>query len=593
MDSTAMPGEDWPELHRARRAIVVVDVVESVRLMQEHEAEFIDRWRRFVNAVRLSVLPGCKGRLVKSLGDGLLMEFESMQGALGAALACHALAADSSTIGQKSSMQLRAAIHVDSVLIDELDIYGAAVNLVARLATLAHPGDTILSDAARDEAVDGLDGEIEDLGECYLKHLREPVRAWRLRSRTRIPFLTEGVDDTLKASIAVLPFEAPADDLQARRMAEVLADDVSNALSLQVHCRVVSRLSSAAIGVRGLQSGELGRALCARYLVLGQLERVAHGVELSLRVIDSASADEIWRDRRSVAPDRLMAREGERLGQMLAVDLLRCVMQMELRRWASLPLPNLSGYAALLGCIAAMHRMSLEQTNRARAGLEHLVERHPRDADPLAWFAKWYMLRTAQGWSDDPAGDAKRAESLIARSLENNPEHALALAIDGQIATYLHGDAGRALSHGQAAVDANPNEPLAWLYLSHALANAGRSGESVQAASRALVLSPLDPVRYLFDIFAAYACLVDGQYERACRHARESIRANRQHQPSYPVLIISEMLSGQCDAAREHAQVYLTLHPAMSVSSYGARHRASPRVVDLFKGALREAGLPA
>lgn len=594
MDSTAMPREDWPELHRARRSIVVVDVVESVRLMQEHESAFIDGWRRFVNEVRQQVLPRCQGRLVKSLGDGLLLEFDSMRGALAAATECHAQAGTvSGSTPDSTAFRLRVAIHTDEILIDALDIYGAAVNLTARLATLAQPGETVLSDAARDEAVDRLDGEIEDLGECYLKHLREPVRAWRLRSLAPGAREEGPGEDVLRASIAVQPFEAPLRDFELRQIAEVVADDLTHSLCLQPQCRVVSRLSAVAAARHALTPTAIGRALRARYVVCGQLQRGTQGVALTLRVVDTASADEIWSESRNVSPLDVLKPAGDRLGCVLAAEVLRAVMRLELHRWAALPLPNLSSYAALLGCIAAMHRMSRDQTDQARQGLELLADRHPRDADPLAWFAKWYVLRTAQGWSEDPAADAKRAESLIARSLTSNPKHSLALAIDGQIATYLHGDTSRALAQGKAALDANPNESLAWLYWSHALSNAGHAKEGVEAADRALLLSPLDPVRYLFDIFAAYAYLVDGQYERACQHARASHRANRLHQPSYPILIVSEMLAGHCDAAREHAQLYLALHPAMSVAAYGARHRGKPHVVEKFMGALREAGLPA
>jgi len=592
MDSAANPDVLPPEPQRARKAILVADVVESVRLMQEQEASFIDRWRQFVNEIRLQVLPGLGGRLVKSLGDGMLLEFDAVRSAVAAAIECHKRAGGHSAAWpSREAMKFRIAVHVDEIVIDDLDIYGGAVNLVARLATLAHPGQTVLSDAARDEIVDGLDGEFEDLGECYLKHLREPVRAWLLRHPQTPEILYLPSSDDLRASIGVMPFSVRRDEPSCARVAEVMADDLTNVLNLQPQCKVISRLTMVAFADTKLHPREIGRLLGVRYLLAGSVEGAAPRYLIGLEVIDTSTGDSIWSNHSAQTELELLAPD-HRFAHTLAGEVLQTVMRVELRRWAALPLPNLTGYGTLLGCISSMHRMSPVHCDRARAGLEHLVDRHPRCADPMAWFAKWYMLRTAQGWSDDPAGDAGRAQALIARSLEVRPDHALSLAIDGQIATYLHGNAERALSQGEAAVAANPNEPLGWLYWSHALANAGRSREAVDTSLRALALSPLDPMRYMFDIFVAYAFLVDGQHASAARHARDAVRANKQHQPSYPVLIVSEMLGGHADEARRHAEFFLAVHPAMSLARYAKRHRGTPETVDLFVRVLREAGLP-
>ena len=123
----------WPEVLRARRAIVVVDVVESVRLMREHEADFIERWRRFVNLVRTQLLPSTAGRMVKSLGDGMLLEFERVPAAMNAARAVQRRI-DDINVGAAPSARiaLRVGGHVSEVVVDADDIYGAGVNLAAR-----------------------------------------------------------------------------------------------------------------------------------------------------------------------------------------------------------------------------------------------------------------------------------------------------------------------------------------------------------------------------------------------------------------------------------------------------------------------------
>jgi class 3 adenylate cyclase len=172
----------WPLFHRARRAIVVVDVVESVRLMQANEAEVILRWRHLVNDVRQRLLPLHGGRLVKSLGDGMLIEFEAIEDAVAAALAlCSCAAKVNEGQAPQERIRLRIGVHVGEVVSDELDIYGHEVNIAQRLSTLARPDDIVASVAVVDGLVPGLHAEVEDMGPRHLKHLREPVRAFRLR----------------------------------------------------------------------------------------------------------------------------------------------------------------------------------------------------------------------------------------------------------------------------------------------------------------------------------------------------------------------------------------------------------------------------
>jgi class 3 adenylate cyclase len=140
---------------------VVVDVAESVRLIQQDELGTIDHWRRLVNEVRSQVLPAHGGRLVKSLGDGMLLEFESARAGVAASLQVQARAeAFNLDRDAHSAVQLRVGVRASDVLVDELDVYGAGVNLAARLCTLAEPGEVVVSAAVRDERVPGLDGEM-------------------------------------------------------------------------------------------------------------------------------------------------------------------------------------------------------------------------------------------------------------------------------------------------------------------------------------------------------------------------------------------------------------------------------------------------
>ena len=181
MEPTTIETSTWPDFHRERRAIAVVDVVESVRLMQQHEQDVIDRWRRSVNDVRTTLLPLHGGRMVKSLGDGMLLAFDSVPQAVSASFAMQTrCAALNSGHVDGDHIRLRIGLHCADVVVDALDIYGTGVNLAARLATLASADQIVLSADARDQVLADVEAQIQDLGECELRGIAGTVtrRAW-------------------------------------------------------------------------------------------------------------------------------------------------------------------------------------------------------------------------------------------------------------------------------------------------------------------------------------------------------------------------------------------------------------------------------
>ena len=171
----------WPTYRRASRTVVVVDLVESVRLIEQDEEDTVHRWQAIVSEVVATFLPRHGGRLVKSLGDGLMLEFETVPPAIQCALAMQS-SANLANTGRPNDrwMCLRIGAHVADVIVDELDIYGSGVNLAARLTTLAGAGEIVVSANLREQLLPGLDADVEDLGDCFVKHLQKPVRAYRV-----------------------------------------------------------------------------------------------------------------------------------------------------------------------------------------------------------------------------------------------------------------------------------------------------------------------------------------------------------------------------------------------------------------------------
>jgi adenylate cyclase len=575
--------EAWPlpELQRARRAIVVVDVVESVRLMQEDEAGFIERWRRFVHAVRTEVLPAHGGKLVKSLGDGLLLTFESVPQAIAAARGCHAWSP-----GQGGAAPLRIGVHVADVTIDDIDIYGQGVNLAARLASLAKASQTVLSVQARECVVDGLDSDVVDLGECYVKHVSQPVRAFAVTNTA--PRADPPRPASLLPHIVVMPLAA---DAEIAGMARVLTDDLVRALSARTQWTVMSRLSTTALADRPTMPLALTRS-GANYLLQGSVALQSGNVMLHVALREVRTMVVVMEHDLQVALANMLVAD-ERVTEQIAAQVGAAVCNQQTRATSVVALPNMPGYGLLLSAMSLLHRLGAEDFDNAHKLLEHLVERHPRAPEARAWLAQWHFLQIAQRRALDTATASQAASRQLELALDVDPKHALALALAGHLEIYANGAPQKALPLLRQATEAGPNEPLAWLFFSNTLAATGDGAAAVAAAERACALSPFDPLGYYYDLFAATAYSAASQHEQALVLAKRSVARNAMHLSSWVQLIIEQALTNRMDDARATAAQYLVMRPTASVQRFLSTHIAKGSALAERDGrALIEAGIP-
>jgi class 3 adenylate cyclase/TolB-like protein/Tfp pilus assembly protein PilF len=582
------------ELERAARAVLVVDLVESVRLIEENEEDAIRRWRRLFEQVDSEILPACGGRLVKSLGDGMMLEFAHGHPAVHAAFAiqgaCESLNAG---VAPERQMLLRMGIHAGQLIADEHDVYGRSVNLAARLMTLAGPGEIVVSAEVRDQITPVLDADVEDLGDCYLKHVQHPVRAYRVGPPGAQPVIAPGTAaQELRPTVAVVPFTARTTEPGDQVLGEVLADEIISALSGTPELNVISRLSTTLFRHRNSAPEEVAAHLGANYMLSGAYRVSGNQLILVAELVECKSGRVLWGHSLKGTVSGVIGGEDELIDQVVS-QMGTAVMARELERALSQPLPTMESYTLLMGAIALMHRLSRRDFDRAHALLEALTDRARRHAVPYAWLAKWHVLRVQQGWADDPRAEARLALEATKRALDNDAHCSLALAVDGFVHTNLLKQLDVARERYDLALDVNPNDSLAWLLKGtlHAFKSEGEL--AVEATEQALRLSPLDPLRYFYDSLAATAALSAGRYERAIELARRSLRANRTHTSTLRALAISQVQIGDATGARETVRELMRLEPTLTVSKYLERSPASGfETGRIWSEALRQAGLP-
>lgn len=581
-------------LPKHTKVLVVLDVVESVRLMEQDEDDFVRRWHQFVHYAEQQVLPLHHGRIVKSLGDGLMLEFADTHGCVKAAFALqdHTQQGNSG-YPEARRMHLRIGAHVAEFFADAHDIYGTDVNLTARIATLAGPGEIVVTAEVRDNLTAGLDAEIEDLGECHLKHVREPVRTYRLGPAGHAPVIpvAQPASSDFRPTIAVIPFEARSNEPEHYVIGEIIADGVIAQLSRSPDIRVISRLSTTAFRGRTGVMPAVENHLGASFVLSGSYVASGSTILISAELADARKNEVVWMERLSGATQDLLQVQSELLGR-IAASASRMLIDAEVQRSLTQPMPRLDSSALLLGGIALMHRSSIREFDRSREVLTALIERHNRVAAGRAWLAKWHLLRIVRGLSENPTSEARVALELTRRALETEPENALTLSVEGLAYSQVLGDFELANTRLNGAISSNPNESMAWLFKSVLSSMWGSAPDSVNEALFASALSPLDPLKYFFELITASALLANDKHIQAIEHANRSILANRHHAPTYRMLLTAQVEIGLMDEAQKTLRALLNEQPGLTVSSYLSIGSTNSVTRKRCAEALRALGLP-
>ncbi len=591
-------------LNRITKVLLVLDVVESVRLMEQDQYDFVGRWLQLVRQAEQNILPLHGGHLVKSLGDGLMLEFANAPSCAKAAFALqHAADQANQDCSPERQLRLRMGAHVASFVTDEHDIYGTDVNLTARLCTLAGPGELVLSAQCRDQFVPGLDADIEDMGECYLKHVKHPVHAYRAAPPGALHVLhiphasfTLPADNTVfRPTVAVIPFSAHSSNPDDAVLGEILAEEIIAALSRISDLNVISRLSTSLL--RGRDSADARWPAVQNHLradyVLSGAYRIA-GCQLVLvgELVEIRSGRVVWSASLTSTVQEVLHGE-DRITAEVVAQLGAQIVQVEVQRAASRPLPNLESSTLLLGAISLMHRCTRGEFDRGREMLDYLIGRHPRAPTPRAWLAKWYVLRVTRGVSGGSDEETGRALEQTQRALDADPDCSLALSVEGFVYCHMLKDLDGAAQRYEAALAINPNDSLAWLFKSVLHAFRDEGDVALRHAEKALQLSPLDPLRYFYDSLAATAALSARRYELAIELATKSLKANRLHSSTLRVLTIAHVRTGKIDKARETLEKLRVLDPALTVKTYQRLNPSASYVTGReWADALRMAGLP-
>jgi TolB-like protein len=432
--------------------------------------------------------------------------------------------------------------------------------------------------------------------------LQEPgLREWlgRMREPGLVPasFRPSPLDQpatraSVRPSIAVIPFQLVSGTKDHARLGDLVAQEISRALSRSKLIDVISHLSCRNLDARSLELSEIRQLLGIDYIVYGNYRTDGRSVRLDVDFVSAASGHILWTRTHEGTIEELCRGDTDAIFS-IARQAGSAIVNSSLELAASTPLPNIASHALFISSVALMHRQDLPSFSSARAQLEELVQRAPRLSFLHAWLAQWYVLSIQQGWSSDLAKDTMIASDLTRRALDLNPNCSFSLTIDGFVENNLRKRFDISTERFDQALDIDPNNAYAWLLKGtlHAFMDEGE--KAVQLTQHARRLSPLDPQKYFFDSLAATACLSNQDFETALRLAELSISQNKYHTSTLRVRTIALQSMGETAKAAESARELLEREPNLTIGTYLDKHPAARfQTGKDWAKALKGAGVP-
>ena len=401
-----------------------------------------------------------------------------------------------------------------------------------------------------------------------------------------------GLEPRHGPSIAVLPFRNLTGDSAHHFVAEGLVEDLIEALSRVPNFFVISRLSTLAFRDQDRHPREIGNVLGVRYVLSGSMRIFEDRLRLTIELTDTELGAALWISKLDERFADLFEVQ-DRLSEMIVRKVAPYLHEAEMNRVRVKRPDSLEAYDLFLRAQENMHNSSRAVFETSEALFDAAIAKDPHYAAALAWRARWHVLRVGQGWSPDPADDARQADHFARAAIECNSMEPMALAVHGHVASYLYKDFDLAFRRFETALRINANAAPAWLWSAAAHAWMGNGSRAIEEINKAMALSPYDPLMYAYSGNAAMAYLVDGQHERAIECALRSLQENRTYTSAHRQLVVALVLAGREDEARASARRLLELEPGLTVEGFRRRYpgSASPHT-EIFCDALARAGIP-
>ena len=585
---------DVPGPERRLAAVLAADMVGYSRLMEVDERGTLARFKTHRIELIDPAIAKNRGRIIKTTGDGILVEFHSVADAVLCATEIQRrMARRNADVAPARWIQFRIGINLGDVIVEDDDIFGDGVNVAARLQALAEPGGICVSGAVRDQVGHRLDNlEFEDLGDQSVKNITRPIRVFAVKLEAEPDTAPEGSAGAVttasrKPSIAVLPFANMSGDPEQEFFADGLTEDIITELSRFRDLFVISRNSTFVHKGKAVKVQEVAREFGVDFVLEGSVRKAGDRIRVNVQLIDAETDRHIWAERYDRKLEDIFALQDEMTGAIVAT-LPGRVEAVTHERAKRKPADNLVAYECVLAAKVLHHRSVQADNAEAQRLLDRALTLDPSYAHAHAWKACVLGQTYANGWSTDREATLRHLgeELEIALGLDDNDSdvHRILAALN-----VMREDYDKATYHQERALALNPNYDLIVVQQGELLTCLGRPEEGIDWIKKAMRLNPYHPERFWSHLGRACYCA-----EKYAEAADAFSRINRPDYMHHAFLAATFARMGNAVAAAAHATEVLQRETKFSVADFlRTQHYKHEADRKRLEAGLLKAGLPA
>ena len=581
-------------IQRRLAAILAADVVGYSRLVEADEAGTVARLKALQSELVHPLIDEDGGRIVKMMGDGVLVEFGSAVDAVRNALAIQTeMNRRNAEMVEQERIAFRIGVNLGDVIIDGDDIHGDGVNVAARLEGLCEPGGVYVSASVYDQVMGKLDASFDDLGEQTIKNIARPIRVYCARPGTEAATWASEAPGALplpaKPSIAVLPFKNLSDDPSQ----DYLADGLRLAIQgILVQVPGLFLISPGAVGRyrdKEVAAQQVAREMGVRHVLEGAVQRSGKRLRINVQLTDAVDKQIVWAESfdRDLS-DTLATQDEIAVAVVFALDLK--LVSGEFHERTRSTLTNLDALNAFYRGLNHFYASSKDNNAAANREFASVYQLQPESPMGPGYLSMCHWLDASMGWTESKNQSLMQAVDWAEKCVDYELTDGMAyLVLAGFYLLNRRHDG--ALAACYEAFDRHPTCPISNISLANVLHYCGHSAEAVPKAKAAMRIMHVHPPWFFTTLAAAYHDI--GDFDQSMATARQGSELNPKDIDSRLILCSDYGLAGFPDQAEKLAREIIEIDPTFSLSKFADTQpykdeATQNRLID----SLRKAGLP-
>ena len=580
---------------RKLAAVLSADVVGYSRLLQSDERATLAALKGHMTELLVPGIAGGGGRVVKTMGDGILAEFDSAVAAVACAIGLQGkLTERNASVEPSRRLEFRMGLDLGDVVVDDGDIFGDGVNIAARLQALADPGGVCVSGKVFEEVRAKLEIAFQDRGPQALKNIAGTVQVYAIEAASGgtapagTPSAPSAAAMMNRPAVAVLPFTNMSGDPEQEYFSDGLTEDIITALTHWRSFPVIARNSTFTYKNQAVDIKQVGRELGARYVLEGSVRKGGRRVRITAQLIESDSGHHIWAGKYDRELDDIFDVQDE-IAQRITATVTPELARSETKRSSTKRPEDLDAWDYYLRGMAMIHEVTPEGNAKARDMFERAIAIQHDYADAYAGLSMSYHRDILLECAEDRAATLNKVLEFARQAVKINESSSPAHHMLSTAFQWLD-DRDAALLEARHGVDLNPNDATGL----HALGNKSDLAgdpDGIANMERAQKLNPQDSQLHTHQTFLARAYVNAGAYEAAVARARGAIQRRPDYPHAYFILGIALGHLGRIDEAKAALHKCEELHPGFIKSRANWQPYVDPSSNEMLQAGLRRIGI--